>query len=146
MITDEIMVAVLLMLVLLLITLLLSYTLRSLNKLRREVEFMAVTGMPSPGYPDHIEACWEDIGAHGRWLTDLGGMSETMKEQQYEEFIKALNTPLKGSPAAGSPADILMDLDRYMTRYDAVRERWGKQWSEQDHALIPWGDSDEHPR
>ena len=117
-----------------------------LARLLREVEFMAVAGMPSPGYPDHIEACWEDIGAHGRWLTDLGGMSETMKEQQYEEFIKALNTPLKGSPAAGSPADILMDLDRYMTRYDAVRERWGKQWSEQDHALIPWGDSDEHPR
>ena len=117
-----------------------------LARLLREVEFMAVAGMPSPGYPDHIEACWEDIGAHGRWLTELGGMSIKMREQQYEEFIKALNTPLTGSPAAGSPADILMDLDRYMTRYDAVRERWGKQWSEQDHALIPWGDSDEHPR
>ena len=92
-----------------------------MTKLKRELDWLTVNSQPritgcSPeGYPEFIEASWEDIGAHGRWLTDLGGMSIKMREQQFEEFRRALNKPITGAPAAGSVNDIMMDLDKWLT-------------------------------
>lgn len=82
------------------------------------------------GYPKHIEATWEDIGAHGRFLTDLGGMSIKMREQQQREFQKALDTPLVTEPAAGSIADIMVDLDKFLTKQAEIEAlSWGKMRS-----------------
>ncbi len=89
---------------------------RSVNKMQGAVDEMGNSIQPLTGYPAHIEATWEDVGARGRFLTDLGGMSIDMLEQQREEFNKALNTPLLTEPAAGSIADIMVDLDAWLTK------------------------------
>jgi hypothetical protein len=86
-----------------------------LMRLRRDVDTLTVTNMPREGLPQHIEAAWEDIGDRGRFLTDLGGMSVGMREQMFEEFVNALNKPIKTVPAAGSVNDILTDLDKHLT-------------------------------
>jgi len=87
-----------------------------LVKLENAVDIMGVTNMPRDGFPQQMEACWEDVGKRGRFLTDLGGMSIKMREQMYEEFIKALNKPMPGTPAAGSFNDVMVDLDEWLTR------------------------------
>ena len=92
-----------------------------LYRLKREIAFMVVTGLPREGFPDHIEASWEDVGAHGRFLTDLGGMSIKMREQMYEEFRKALSKPILGTPAAGSINDIIADMDQWLMHQERDR-------------------------
>lgn len=89
---------------------------QGLIKLERAVDCMGVSNMPRDGFPQQMEACWEDVGARGRFLTDLGGMSIKMREQQSQEFFKALNKPILCTPAAGSMMDILLDLDEYLTQ------------------------------
>ena len=90
---------------------------RTNRRIERAIEAIVVTNMPRDGFPAHIEAAWEDVGEHGRFLTDLGGMSVAMREQIYHVFLKALNTPITTTmPAAGSPLDILSDMDEWMTR------------------------------
>ena len=96
---------------------------RNIIEIKQIVDKMSVTNMPTEGFPSHMEAAWEDIGARGRFLTDLGGMSIDMREQMFNEFIKALNQPLVTEPAAGSIADILADLDAWLTK-DAECERF----------------------
>lgn len=88
---------------------------RLYRETQQQIDVLTVTNLPRDGYPEHMEAAWEDIGARGRFLTDLGGMSVGMKEQMYEEFLKALNKPIPTIPAAGSINDILCDLDRWLT-------------------------------
>ena len=88
-----------------------------LHKLEQAIDVVSVSNLPHNGFPTHIEAAWEDVGEHGRFLTDLGGMSVAMREQIYHVFLKALNTPITTTmPAAGSPLDILSDMDEWMTR------------------------------
>jgi hypothetical protein len=86
-----------------------------LLRLKREVDILTVTNLPRDGYPEHMESAWEDIGDRGRFLTDLGGMSVGMREQLFDEFMKALNRPIRTVPAAGSLNDILCDLDELLT-------------------------------
>ncbi|KKK87898.1 hypothetical protein LCGC14_2748600 [marine sediment metagenome] len=75
-----------------------------------------VSSLPRDGFPHQVEACWEDVGARGRFLTDLGGMSEAMKDEMFAEFIKALDKPIPTTPAAGSFNDIMLDLDAWLTK------------------------------
>ena len=89
---------------------------RNIIEIKKIVDVMSVANMPTAGFPSHMEAAWEDIGAKGRFLTDLGGMSVDMREQQRVEFNKALNTPMITEPAAGSINDILADLDAWLTK------------------------------
>ena len=96
---------------------------RNIIEIKQIVDKMSVANMPTAGFPGHMEAAWEDIGARGKFLTDLGGMSIDMREQMFNEFIKALNQPLVTEPAAGSIADILADLDAWLTK-DAECERF----------------------
>jgi hypothetical protein len=86
-----------------------------LVRIRRSIDVMSVTNMPRDGLPEHMEASWEDIGAHGRWLNDLGGMSIAMREQMFDEFCKALDRPMRGVPQAGSMRDVLTDMDAWLT-------------------------------
>lgn len=90
----------------------------SVSKLKREVEWTNVHNTPRAGFPEHMEASWEDVGAHGRYLTDLGGMSIKMREQMLEEFIKALNTPMLNTPAAGSYMDVMLGIDEWLTKQE----------------------------
>ena len=108
----EIIVSVLLMISCVLMSLLLA----DLNDIKRELQWSNATNTPRDGFPEHMEACWEDIGEHGRFLSDLGGMSVAMREQMFEEFVKALNKPITGAPKAGSIADVIHDLDRWLTQ------------------------------
>jgi hypothetical protein len=87
-----------------------------LAKIRRDIDVLSVSNRPREGLPQHMEAAWEDIGAHGRWLTDLGGMSIKMREQMFEEFCKALNEPMLGISRAGSMRDVLTDMDEWLTQ------------------------------
>ena len=89
---------------------------KALLRLERAVDIMGVTNMPRDGFPQQMEACWEDVGAKGRFLTDLGGMSVKMREQMFEQFLKALNKPMSGVPAAGSINDVITDLDEWLTK------------------------------
>ena len=89
---------------------------RQLKQLQQDVEVLIVASIPEVGFPAHIEACWEDVGAHGRFLTDLGGMSIKMRDQMFDEFVKALGKPILGAPAAGSVHDVMSDLDRWLTK------------------------------
>jgi len=77
-------------------------TSRALNKLHQAVDAVGVANVVRDGFPQHIEATWEDVGARGRFLTDLGGMSLDMKQEMMREFYKALNKPMPCTPAAGS--------------------------------------------
>ncbi len=88
----------------------------SVDEATLAVDKMGNSIQPLTGYPAHIEATWEDVGARGRFLTDLGGMSVDMRQQQRDEFNKALNTPLITEPAAGSIADVIADLDAWLTK------------------------------
>ncbi len=81
----------------------------------KTMQLMIVSSLPRDGFPHQIEACWEDVGARGRFLTDLGGMSIKMREQMFNEFIKALDKPIPTTPAAGSFNDIMLELDEYLT-------------------------------
>ena len=89
--------------------------------LEKSVNQMGVTNLRD-GFPEHIEAAWEDIGAHGRFLTDLGGMSIKMREQLVQDFFKALHKPISSTPPAGSIADILIDVDRDLTRRELQKD------------------------
>ena len=93
-----------------------TYDILITHKVRRELEWTNATNRPRDGFPEHMEASWEDIGEHGRFLDDLGGMSVAMREQMFEEFVKALNKPITGTPKAGSIADVIHDLDRWLTQ------------------------------
>ena len=93
-----------------------------LIKLEQAVDVMGVTNMPRDGFPQQMEACWEDVGARGRFLTDLGGMSIKMREQMYEQFLKALNKPMPGTPAAGSFNDVMTDLDEWLTKQEQEKD------------------------
>lgn len=86
-----------------------------LAEFEKTMQIMVVSSLPRDGFPHQVEACWEDVGAHGRFLTDLGGMSLRMREQLIEEFIKALNKPVPTTPAAGSINDIILGMDEYLT-------------------------------
>jgi len=94
-----------------------------LADLRRDTALISISNIPREGLPQHIEAAWEDIGDRGRFLTDLGGMSIAMREQMLEEFCTALNKPILGTPAAGSPNDVLADLDEWLTQQKLERQR-----------------------
>ena len=85
-------------------------------KLERSTDIMGVTNMPRDGFPQQMEACWEDVGARGRFLTDLGGMSIKMREQMCNEFYSALNKPMPTTPAAGSFFDVMVDHDEWLTK------------------------------
>ena len=74
---------------------------------------MSVSNMKD--LPQDIECAWEDVGDHGRFLTDLGGMSVKMREQVFEEFCKALNRQITGVPAAGSVNDVMSGMDELLT-------------------------------
>ena len=89
--------------------------------LEKSVNQLGVTNLRD-GFPEHIEAAWEDIGAHGRFLTDLGGMSIKMREQLVQDFFKALHKPISSTPPAGSIADILIDVDRDLTRRELQKD------------------------
>ena len=92
-----------------------------LVKLEQAVDIMGVANMPRDGFPQQMEACWEDVGARGRFLTDLGGMSIKMREQMLEQFIKALNTPMANTPAAGSYNDVMLGVDEWLTQQEEDR-------------------------
>ena len=103
---------------------------RAVSVATRAVGEMGNSIQPLTGYPAHIEATWEDVGARGRFLTDLGGMSVDMRQQQCDEFNKALNTPLITEPAAGSIADIMADLDAWLTGQTEIQAlAWGEKIS-----------------
>jgi len=89
--------------------------------LEKSVNQLGVTNLRD-GFPEHIEAAWEDVGAHGRFLTDLGGMSIKMREQLVQDFFKALHKPISSTPPAGSIADILIDVDRDLTRRELQKD------------------------
>ena len=97
-----------------------------LTEFEKTMQIMVVSSLPREGFPHQVEACWEDVGAHGRFLTDLGGMSIRMREQMLEEFIKALNKPIPTTPAAGSFNDIMLGIDEYLT----------EQYKRQDDELV----------
>ncbi len=102
----------------------------SVEGLIRAIDEMGNSIQPLTGYPAHIEATWEDVGARGRFLTDLGGMSVDMRQQQQDEFNRALNTPLTTEPAAGSIADIIVDLDAWLTGQTEIQAlTWGEKVS-----------------
>ncbi len=86
-----------------------------LNEFDKTLNTVIVSSLPREGFPHQVEACWEDVGAHGRFLTDLGGMSIHFQEQMFKEFIKALDKPIPGTPAAGSFNDIMLGIDEYLT-------------------------------
>ena len=88
------------------------------SRLKREIEWSNVTNTPRDGFPEHMEACWEDVGAKGRFLTDLGGMSIKMREQMLELILEANNKPIPTEPAAGSYNDVMADLDRWLTEHE----------------------------
>ena len=90
-------------------------------KLEKATDFLGITGVKE-GFPRHMEAAWEDVGAHGRFLTDLGGMSIKMREQLVQDFFKALHKPISSTPPAGSIADILIDVDRDLTRRELQKD------------------------
>ena len=103
---------------------------RAVSVATRAVGKMGNSIQPLTGYPAHIEASWEDVGARGRFLTDLGGMSVDMRQQQQDEFNRALNTPLITEPAAGSIADIMVDLDAWLTgQIELEALTWGEKVS-----------------
>lgn len=58
-----------------------------------------------------IEAQTDDIGTAGAGLTDLGGMSTTMKAQINTEVDGALNTAIPGSPTSNSVNQRLVAID-----------------------------------
>ncbi len=87
----------------------------ALKRLEQAMDFVGVANLPRDGFPQHIEASWEDIGEHGRFLTDLGGMSIEMREQLRIEVRNALDAPMPTVPRAGSAFDVLYDLDRRLT-------------------------------
>lgn len=87
-----------------------------LTEFEKTMQIMVVSSLPREGFPHQVEACWEDVGARGRLLTDLGGMSIGMREQILEEFMKALNKPISTTPAAGSVNDIMLGIDEYLTQ------------------------------
>jgi len=96
-----------------------------LTEFEKTMQLMIVSSLPRDGFPHQIEACWEDVGARGRFLTDLGGMSINMREQMFEEFIKALNKPIPTTPAAGSFNDIMLGIDEYLTtEYEQQDDEW----------------------
>ncbi|KKK48550.1 hypothetical protein LCGC14_3144010 [marine sediment metagenome] len=92
------------------------------NRLRREIEWSNVTNTPRDGFPQQMEACWEDVGKRGRFLTDLGGMSIKMREQMLELILEANNKPIPAEPAAGSYNDVLADLDRWLTMQEQEKD------------------------
>jgi len=92
-----------------------------LNEFDKTMNTVIVSSLPREGFPHQVEACWEDIGARGRYLTDLGGMSIKMREQMFKEFVKALNKPIPTTPAAGSFNDIILDMDAWLTK-QAIEE------------------------
>lgn len=98
---------------------------RQLKQLQHDLNVLIVTNMPRDSVSESFETAWEDIGSKGRYLTDLGGMSIKMREQMYEQFIKALNTPITGAPAAGSVHDVMSDLDRWLTEQAGSRSVQG---------------------
>jgi len=105
-------------------------TSQSVHEMRRTVVEMGNSIQPLTGYPAHIEATWEDVGARGRFLTDLGGMSIGMAEQQQRIFEQALNKPLTTEPAAGSIADVMSDLDAWLTGQTEIEAlTWGEKQS-----------------
>ena len=87
----------------------------ALTEFEETLQIMMVSSLPREGFPHQVEACWEDVGARGRFLTDLGGMSIGMREELFEEFMKALNKPISTTPAAGSVNDIRLGIDEYLT-------------------------------
>ena len=87
----------------------------ALTRLEQAVDVMGVANLPRDGFPQHMEAAWEDIGAKGRFLTDLGGMSIEMRLQMMHEFYNALNKTMPCTPAAGSFNDVMADLDAWLT-------------------------------
>ena len=89
----------------------------ALLNLERAVDVMGVTNIPREGMPEAIEACWEDVGIKGRFLTDLGGMSIKFQEQMLEAFYEALNKPMPATPAAGSYCDVMVGLDEFLTEH-----------------------------
>jgi len=95
----------------------------TLVKIHKGIDVLGVTNIPRDGLPQNIEAAWEDIGDHGRMLTDLGGMSAGMREQLFDEFCKALTKPIKGVQVAGSLADVLSDMDAYLTKMKVEETR-----------------------
>jgi len=94
----------------------------ALLKLEQTIDVMGVTNLPRDGLPEQMEACWEDVGAKGRFLTDLGGMSIRMREQMLAEFYAALNKPMPTTPAAGSFNDVLTDLDEWLTKQTTEKD------------------------
>ena len=88
----------------------------ALLKLEQAIDVIGVTNLPRDGFPQQMEACWEDVGAKGRFLTDLGGMSIKMRQQMLAEFYAALNKPMPNTPAAGSFNDVMADLDEWLTK------------------------------
>ena len=90
-------------------------------KLEKATDLVGITGVKE-GFPRHIEAAWEDIGARGRFLTDLGGMSFKMREQLRYEVTKILYTPLTATPPAGSIADIMLDINRELTHLETHKD------------------------
>jgi len=88
----------------------------ALLKLEQTIDVIGVTNLPRDGFPQQMEACWEDVGAKGRFLTDLGGMSIKMRQQMLSEFYAALDKPMPCTPAAGSFNDVMNDLDAWLTK------------------------------
>ena len=123
----EIAIAVLISLVVVLIVLInstkgaIKQLVKGVDRLEKSTDLVGVTGIKQ-GFPEHIEAAWEDVGAHGRFLTDLGGMSIKMREQLRHEVTKILYTPLTATPPAGSIADIMLDIDRELTRLEKTKD------------------------
>ena len=97
-----------------------------LEEFDKTINMMAVSNLPIDGFPVQVEACWEDVGARGRFLTDLGGMSVKMREQMCDEFYSALNKPMPTTPAAGSFFDVMVDHDEWLT----------KQIKQQDEEIV----------
>ena len=119
----EIAIASLILLVVVLVILIISTKgainklVKGISRLEKATDLVGITGIKE-GFPEHIEAAWEDVGARGRFLTDLGGMSVKMREQLREEVTKILYKPLTATPPAGSIADIMLDIDRELTRLE----------------------------